>query len=115
MGGAVDSSGNPSGCTNLGKWVFTKRLTVGNSAVRASAVGTPTGATLSAAGAISATDYCTKPGAVSTFNSIKPYTNTGGVIKGLPSGEILYIAEAGAAEYVLPPYTGGSTYALGLF
>jgi hypothetical protein len=37
--GAVDSSGNPSGCTNYGSWVFTQRLVIGNSSVRTSKAG----------------------------------------------------------------------------
>jgi len=57
----------------------------------------------------------TKPGAVSSFNSINPYSSSGGTVTGLPSGEVLYIAEAGAPEYTLPPFAPGSTYAFGLF
>jgi len=114
-GGAVDSHGNPSGCTNFGKWVFTSRLTVGNSSVRSSAIGTPSGVTINSDGSIAASDYVTKAGAVANFSAINPYKNVSGTITGLPSGQVLYIAEAAAQEYSLPPYTGGSTYAFGLF
>ena len=119
--GAVDSKGNPSGCTNYGKWVFTKRLTIGNSSVRSSVLGGPltsgpTGVTVSSTtGDISISDYVTKAGAVASFSSINPYSNVSGNISGLPSGQVLFIAEAAAQEYALPPYTGGSTYAFGLF
>ena len=115
IGGAVDSNGNPSGCTNLGKWVFTRRLTIGNSAIRSSAIGTPSGVTISSAGYISASDYCKKSGAVANFSAINPYKNVAGTVTGLPSGQVLYIAEASAPEYTLPPYAGGATYAFGLF
>ena len=119
--GAVDSNGNPSGCTNYGKWVFTQRLTIGNSSVRSSAIGSPVtsglnGVTVNAStGKISATDYVLKSGAVATFNSINPYSNVSGTVKGLPSGQLLYIAEASATRYTLPPFGGGGTYAFGLF
>jgi hypothetical protein len=115
LGGAVDSHGNPNGCTNFGKWVFTKRLTIGNSTVRSSAIGTPSGVTISSTGDISASDYVTKSGAVANFSAINPYSNVAGTVTGLPSGQVLYLAEAAAPEYTLPPYTGGSTYAFGLF
>jgi hypothetical protein len=107
-GGAVDSSGNPSGCVNLGKWVFTQRLTIGNSSVRSSAIGNPTGVAInSMTGLIPASDYVTKPGAVTSFD--------GSVMSSLPSGQFLYIAEAGTPEFTLPPFSGGATYAFGLF
>jgi hypothetical protein len=115
LGKAVDASGNPKGCTNLGKWVFTKRLTIGNPAVRSSAIGTPSGVTINSDGSIAATDYVTNAGGVATFGSINPYSNVAGTVSGLPSGQYLYVAEAGETEYALPPYTGGATYAFGLF
>lgn len=119
--GAVDTNGNPSGCTNYGKWVFTQRLTIGNSSVRSSNLGSPltsgpTGVTVnSTTGQISVSDYVTKAGAVATFNSVNPYSNVSGTVKGLPSGQVLYIAEASATQYAIGPYGGGGTYAFGLF
>jgi hypothetical protein len=115
VGKAIDANGNPKGCTNLGKWVFTKRLTIGNSTIRASAIGTPAGVTIGSDGSIAATEYVTMPGAVATFGSINPYSNVAGTATGLPSGQYLYIAEAAASEFALPPYTPGATYAFGLF
>ena len=114
-GGAVDTNGNPSGCTNLGKWVFTKRLNIGNSGIRTSSMGTPAGVTIGSDGSIAASDYVTKTGAVAQFSSVNPYSNVSGAVKGLPSGQVLYIAEAGASEYAVAPYGGGSTYSFGLF
>ena len=114
-GGAVNSQGQPSGCTNLSKWVFTKRLSIGNSSIRTSAMGTPSGVTIGSNGSISASDYVTKAGAVAQFSSINPYSNVSGTISGLPSGQVLYIAEASATGYSIAPYGVASTYAFGLF
>jgi hypothetical protein len=120
--GAVDSHGNPSGCTNLGKWVFTQRLTIGNSSVRTGNIGSPltsgtTGVTVnSTTGRISVSDYATKAGAVATFSSINPYSSVNGVVSGLPSGQMLYVAEAGATAFSMPPFIGPhATYSYGLF
>jgi hypothetical protein len=121
-GGAVDSNGNPSGCTNLGKWVFTQRVQIGNTNVRTSNIGSPltsgpTGVTVDATtGKISVSDYVTKAGAVATFNSINPYSSVNGTVTGLPSGEVLYIAEAAATAFSMPPFIGPhATYSYGLF
>jgi Flp pilus assembly protein TadG len=114
-GGAVNGGGQPSGCTNLGKWVFVQRLVVGNSAIRSSNLGTPTGVTLSSNGSIAASQYVTVAGDVANFNSINPYSNVSGTISGLPSGQFVYVAEASGTGYSIPPYGVGSTYAFGLF
>ena len=120
--GAVDSNGNPSGCTNFGKWVFTQRLQIGNSSVRTSNIGSPltsgpTGVTVDATtGKISVSDYVTKAGAVATFSSINPYAVVNGNVSGLPSGEVLYVAEAAATAFSMPPFIGPhATYSYGLF
>jgi hypothetical protein len=120
--GAVDASGNPSGCTNYQKWVFTQRVIVGNSSLRASNYGSPltsgpNGVTVdSTTGKISANDYTLKSGAVATFSSINPYAVTAGVASGLPSGQTLYLSEAGAKGMNMAPYVANAvTYAYGLF
>jgi hypothetical protein len=120
--GAVDGNGNPKGCTNLGKWVFTQRLEIGNSSVRTSSVGSPltsgpTGVTVnSTTGRISLSDYVTKAGAVATFSSINPYSSVNGNVSGLPSGQVLYVAEAAATAFSMPPFIGPpATYSFGLF
>ncbi len=120
--GAVDKNGNPSGCTNLGKWVFAQRLKIGNSNVRTSNIGSPlttgpTGVTVnSTTGRISVSDYVTKAGAVATFSSINPYSSVNGVVSGLPSGQMLYVAEASATAFSMPPFIKPSaTYSYGLF
>lgn len=114
-GGAVNANGQPSGCTNLGKWVFTQRLTVGNTSIRGSNLGTPTNVTLSSNGSISASQYVTVAGAVANFNAINPYSNVNGTVSGLPSGQDVYIAEASGTGWAVPPYGVGATYAFGLF
>jgi Flp pilus assembly protein TadG len=120
--GQVDALGNPSsGCTNYGKWVFTTRLTLGNSSIRSSNLGSPlvsgpNGVTVNSNGTISRSDYVTKSGAVAEFSSVNPYSNAGGNISGLPSGQFLYVAEAAATIFEMGPYIGaGSTYAFGIF
>ncbi|HWB85285.1 MAG TPA: hypothetical protein VG675_14170 [Bryobacteraceae bacterium] len=120
--GAVDASGNPSGCTNYGKWVFTQRLVIGNSAVRSSNYGSPltsgpTGVTVdSTNGTISLQDYVTKAGAVATFSSINPYSSVDGVVSGLPSGQFIYVAEAAANGFSMPPFVpNAKTYSYGMF
>ena len=105
----TDAGGNPIGCTNLGSWVFTQRLVIGNSTLRGSNFGSPvvggqTGVTPDATtGKISLDDQVTKSGDVATFSGINPYANTAGVVSGLPSGQVLYIAEAAAIGFSMPP------------
>jgi hypothetical protein len=120
--GQVDSEGNPSaGCTNYGKWVFTSRLTIGNSSVRTSNLGSPlvsgpNGVTINSNGTIGLSDYVTKSGAVAQFSSINPYSSVGNNVSGLPSGQFLYVAEAAATVFQMGPYVGpGATYAFGIF
>jgi hypothetical protein len=120
--GAVDGSGNPLGCTNYQKWVFTQRLVIGKSSVRSSAYGSPlvsgpTGVTVDpTTGKISVQDYVTKAGAVATFSSINPYAVINGNVQGLPSGQVLYVAEAAATGFSMPPFvTNAATYSYGLF
>jgi hypothetical protein len=109
--GKVDGSGNPSGCTNYQHWVFTQRLLIGNSSIRASSFGAPvtTGhspvTVNSTTGKISLTDQVTNSGDVSTFSGgIFPYTNVNGVVSGLPSGQLIYIAEVASNGLALPPF-----------
>ena len=106
---AVDINGNPIGCTNLGKWVFTQRLVIGQSSIHGSNFGSPlvggsTGVTLDpTTGAISLDDQVKKSGDVATFSGINPYASTAGVVSGLPSGQVIYIAEASAKGFNMAP------------
>jgi hypothetical protein len=121
--GLVDTNGNPTGaCTNYTRWVFTQRIVIGNSTVRTSNYGSPvtsgpTGVTVnSTTGKITPTDYVTKAGAVATFSGINPYSVVNGNVSGLPSGQVLYLAEAASTGFSLAPFVNNATaYSFGLF
>ena len=109
--GKVDVHGNPSGCTNYTQWVFTQRITIGKSSIRPSAFGAPitSGANPvsvdSTTGKISLTDQVTNAGDVANFSAgINPYSKVGSTVTGLPSGQIIYIAEVASVGMVLPPF-----------
>ena len=107
----------PNGCTNYQQWVFTQRLTFGNSNLRSSNLGSPNSSLVnSTTGQISQQNYVTNSGAVANFSAINPYKNTAGVISGLPSGQTLYAAEAAAQAWVMPPFFyNQSTYSFDFF
>jgi hypothetical protein len=44
-----------------------------------------------------------KSGDVATFSGINPYASTAGVVSGLPSGQVIYIAEASAKGFNMAP------------
>ena len=123
--GQADSHGVPlAGCTNYGKWVFAQRLTIGNTNVRSGNIGSPVTKTTETGwvtvdgttGRIGATDYVTKTGARAIFNGVNPYSNVNGTVHGLPSGQMLYVAEAAATAFSMPPFIGPSaTYSYDLF
>jgi hypothetical protein len=108
--GKVDASGNPLGCTNYTQWVFTQRIYVGNTTIRTSNFGSPvtSGAgkvTLDANGNVSLADQTTNANDVATFTGINPYANVNGTVSGLPSREVIYIAEAATTGLSVKPYT----------
>lgn len=121
--GAVDAGGNPtSACTNFTKWVFTQRIVMGKPSVRSSNYGSPltAGPTAvivdSATGKISKSDYVKKAGAVANFSAINPYAVVNGTAQGLPSGQVLYLAEAAATGYNMPPFVSNAVaYSWGMF
>ena len=121
--GAVDGSGNPtSACTNYTKWVFTQRLEIGNTSIRTSNYGSPltsgpTGVTIdSQTGQITQQQYVKKAGAVATFTGVNPYEVVNGNVEGLPSGQLLYVAEAGSTGFNMPPFVSNAvSYSWGLF
>ena len=53
-------------CTNLGKRVFTNRIVIGNSSLRASNFGTPNATYVTADGSISSANYLTRTDLVAT-------------------------------------------------
>ena len=121
--GDVDSDGNPTGaCTNYGKWVFAQRLEIGNTSIRTSNYGSPltsgpTGVTLNATtGQISQQQYVTQAGAVANFTGVNPYEVVDGNVEGLPSGQLLYLAEAGSTGFNMPPFVSNQvSYSWGFF
>ena len=118
-GGAKNSNGDAdyTKCLNHGRWVFTQRLTIGNSNVRSSNFSSPSGVTINGTtGRIAIADYVTNTGARATFSGVNPYTVTNNTVSGLPSGQVLYIAEAAATAFSMPPFIAPSaTYSYGLF
>ena len=120
--GKVDGSGEPLGCTNYGKWVFVQRVEIGNTALRTSNFGSPLGSGPNAVtvdpttGKISLDDQVTKSGAIANFTGINPYANVGGSISGLPSGQVIYIAEAASVGVTMAPYSPDSVmYSFDMF
>jgi hypothetical protein len=98
-----------------------QRLTVGNTAVRGSNYGSPisggpTGVTIGSDGTISRSDQVTKAGDQANFSGVNPYSVTNGVASGLPSGQVLYLAEAGAGGFNMPPFVSNmASYSFGFF
>ncbi len=111
--GKVDGGGNPSGCTNYQQWVFTQRISVGNTSMRTSNFGSPvtTGpnpVSVDSNGNISLNDQATNGGDVAQFSGINPYANVNGTISGLPSRQVIYLAEAATTGIAIPPYSPSS-------
>lgn len=121
--GKVDASGNPLGCTNYTKWVFTQRVTIGKSSIRSSSFGSPSSSGAgsvtvdSTTGKISLNDQVTGAGDVATFAvGINPYANVAGVVSGLPSGQVIYISEAATTGMTMPPFVPSSVvYSYAMF
>ena len=117
-----DVSGNPINCPNYKSWVFTQRLTIGNSSIRTSNLGSPltTGpspVTVNpTTGMISVTDQINNPGDVANFASGNPFVSTPGTLDTLPSGQVLYVTEVAAQGFAMLPFaTGGMMYAFNVF
>lgn len=117
-----DASGNPINCPNYQSWVFAQRLTIGNTSIRTSNLGSPltTGpspVTVNpTTGLISITDQINNPGDVATFASGNPFVSTPGTLDTLPSGQVLYVTEVAAQGFAMLPFaTGGMMYAFNVF
>lgn len=119
--GKVDANGNPSGCTNYLKWVFTQRIEIGKTTLRTSNFGSPltsgpNAVTVdSTTGKISLADQVTKSGAQATFTGINPYSNVNGTVSGLPSGQMIYIAEVASTGISMPFISQNVMYSYGMF
>ncbi len=109
--GKVDGSGNPLGCTNYTQWVFTQRISIGKTSMRMSNFGSPittgqTPVTVDSDGNISLNDQATNAGDVATFTGINPYAVlSNGSVQGLPSRQVIYLAEAATTGMTMPPYS----------
>ena len=120
--GLVDAGGNPSGCTNYQKWVFVQRLIIGNSSLHSSNLGSPvtTGSqpvTLDPTTGLVTPDTqeATNPGDVAVFSGLNPFVVAGNLDQ-LPSGQVIYVAEAAARVISMPPFApGGLTYSYTMF
>ena len=114
-GMAKDGGGNPIGCTNMGQWAFAERIAIGNSSMRVSNFGNPTGAvTIAADGSITMDQQCRISGDQASFGvtATKIYGN----VTGLPSGQVLFIAEAEAIGFKMAPFANNPmTYSYGIF
>jgi len=110
LAGKVDAHGNPSGCTNYGNWVFSTRIVIGNSSIRSSNLGTPPTSIVTSNGTIAITDQVTNANDVASVTGINPWNST--TDTGLPSGQVVYVAEASAKGFHMPPFSAGTnTYA----
>ena len=126
--GLADASGNPtSACVNYQHWVFAQRIQLGNTAVRGSNFGTASGVTCRDSRMnvnndpnncnIDGLDQATKSGDRASISGVNPYSvSAGGAVSGLPSGQVLYVAEAGARGFNMPPFVSNMVaYSFGLF
>jgi type II secretory pathway pseudopilin PulG len=123
-GKSLDASGNPINCPNYKQWAFAQRLVIGKTSIRTSGLGSPltTGpspVTVNATtGKISLSDQVNNAGDVAIFSANgNPFvTAGGGTLNTLPSGQMLYIAEAAALGFTMTPYdNGGLLYAYNIF
>lgn len=77
-------------CTNLNKLVFTSRIVIGASSMRASNYGTPASSIVSSNGNIAASDYLTNSTAVVTGSFATELTNAGLTLN---DGDVAYMTE----------------------
>ncbi len=95
-----------SQCTNMNQCVFTHRIVVGNTGVRASAFGTPNPTLIDTVGNVS--NYMKDASARAVgFSAVLP----------LESGDVAYVSEAyvQSSDYGLPGYESTGVYARSIF
>jgi len=104
--GLVADSAN---CPNLGRPVFTRRIVVGNAALRASDFGTPNAAIINSAGHITSPDYLTNVSARAN--------GFGSVVAGMADGQVAYLVEGYLAtpELTRAYYSSPGHYARSIF
>jgi len=109
LAGKVNAQGVPTGCTNYQQWVFSERLVIGNSTLKTSNLGNPAAAIVSANGTITILNQVTNTTDVATVTGFNPWSSV--TSTGLPSGQIVYVAEAAAKGFQMPPFSlGTDTY-----
>jgi type II secretory pathway pseudopilin PulG len=121
-GKSLDINGNPINCPNYRQWVFTQRLEIGKTSIRTSNLGSPltTGPDPvlvdGTTGKIPLDDQVNNTGDVATFAAGNPFVNMSGALNTMPSGQVLYVTEAAAQGFTMPPFaTGGMMYAFNVF
>jgi hypothetical protein len=111
----------PNGCTNYRQWVFAQRIAIGDSSLASSTVGSPASSgsspvTIDSLGNISLDAQVTNSGDVAVsalsggvrqFAGISPYATSGSSASGLPSGQVVYVAEAFSKGFKMLPFAGG--------
>ena len=116
---------NTVGTTNYQHWVFHHRLVMGNSNFRTSSFGSPlvvqdnnfSAVTLDAKGFVSPSSQETdNANCRAAFTAQGNPFVTAGVMTDLPNGTLLYVTEAAAQGFRLPPFaSGGMMYAYNVF
>jgi hypothetical protein len=103
-GGFAPGSGS---CPNYEQYVFVKRYLLGDSSLRSSSLGTPSGNLIASDGTIGSRNYLTDPSCVAA--------NFGGILT-LSPGEVSYISETFRANtgFSMPGLSGG-TYTRNFF
>ena len=100
---------NTASCPNYQQWVFTKQIVVGNRTLDVSNLGTPP-STILVNGQISTDNQCKNPNAL--VNSTNPWPGKSSPDIALLSGLSVYVSEAAALGFQMPPFSSGTqTYA----
>jgi len=98
-------------CNNYQHWVFSERIVIGNSGLRASNMGTPPAGIVSTTdGTITISNQATNTSDRAAITGFNPWNSTDGT--GLPSGQWVFVAESSAKGFHMPPFSSGTnTYA----
>jgi len=104
------TTGLAQGCTNEGSWVFSARIVVGNNSLFSSHIGNPPSSIITANGSIALNDQVTNANDVASLTGFNPWNST--TDTGVPSGQVIYVSEAMAKGFQMPPFSAGTdTYA----
>jgi hypothetical protein len=116
--GVADNATPPNptaGCTNYQHFVFTHRLTIGKSSLRASSFGNPDASLVASSGYLTRDDYVKKAGARADRFTLLSKPKEDGT-DGFQAGQFAYLVEA---YFQAPPFPGflanPGTYADAIF